>query len=64
MSMTDMVYPLCIKCLNCKIKKNLVSCKMSFFKNRTISTIITLSALDFNCESFEGFEVEVDVDTD
>jgi hypothetical protein len=32
---------------------------MNFFKNKTLSFIITLSALDFNCDSFESFEVIV-----
>jgi hypothetical protein len=54
--MIDNKYPLCIKCLNCKIKKNLVSCKMNHFKNKTLSCVIITTALDYNCDSFENFE--------
>lgn len=60
--MVNMIYPLCVKCINCKIKKNLVSCKMDNFKNKSISFIIMMSAFDFNCTKFEGFDVIVDID--
>lgn len=60
--MVNTIYPLCVKCVNCKIKKNLVSCKMNYFKNKSISFIIMMSAIDFNCFLFEGFEVVVDIE--
>jgi len=62
--MAEMIYPLCVKCMNCKIKKNLVSCKMNHFKNKTIAFVITMSAIDFNCTKFEGFEVIVDMESE
>ena len=60
--MADTIYPLCVKCINCKIRKNFVSCKMNHFKNKSISFIIMMSAFDFNCSKFEGFEVLVDIE--
>lgn len=61
--MEDSAYPLCIKCINCKIKKNLVSCKKGYFKNKALSAIIILTALDFDCDCFENFGVAQDVDS-
>lgn len=42
----------------------MVSCKMNYFKNKTISFIITMSAIDFNCTKFEGFDVIVDIESE
>ncbi len=55
------IYPLCIKCINCKIKKNSLSCKMGYFKNKTLNSVIILTALDFECDNYENFDIVQDI---
>jgi hypothetical protein len=50
--------PLCIKCINCKIKKNTVSCAHGYFKNKTVPFIIVLTAFDFNCSKYENGDLD------
>lgn len=43
----------CKNCVNCKIKNNLISCKLKYFENITYKELDLLTPFDFECIYFE-----------
>jgi hypothetical protein len=50
------IYPACINCFYCKIKKSTVYCKNGHFKETNVKKILLYTPIKFECEDFESMD--------
>ena len=47
---------LCVNCMNCRIKNEMVFCSTGEFKSKTLEEVMLYVPEDFDCEYFESDE--------